>query len=160
MRATANSLIDWSQLDRAEQRGNVLFVLRGPDLYDPALAPLLRRFAAACCRAVQAHLMEQVSRDALGVIERFAYGQASFAELVEARDAAKLAARRVRKRCPKDHHARAASEAVRDAGRNHAFEAVCLTSWAAKRAGLSIRRQAELFERLYEAWLRGAGCSA
>jgi hypothetical protein len=153
-------LIDWTRLDLAEQYGGVVLVLRvGHIIYEPALAPLLRRFVCACCRAVQHHLTEQASREALAVIERFAHGRASMEELVTARDAAKVAARRVRKRTPRDSHALAASEAVRDAGRNHAFEALVLACRAAQRAGLSVRRQAELFERVHAQWPQKPECA-
>jgi hypothetical protein len=153
VRSSVEGCIDWARIDLAEQLGEVTLVLRRPDIFDPALAPLLRRFACTCCRAVQHHLTDEASREAMAVIERFACGSASFEELVHARDAAKLAARQARRHMPRNSHAYAASAAVRDAGRNNAFEAILLSSRAAKRAGLSIRRQAELFQRLYAAWL-------
>jgi hypothetical protein len=88
----------------------------------------------------------------LVVIERFAYGLASFEELVRARDSAKHAARRVRKRQPRYRHEVAASEAVRDAGRNQTAEVVYFTSRAASRAGLNIRSQIELLRGVYTEW--------
>jgi hypothetical protein len=119
-----------------------------PCVHDPRMTPALRRFACACCRAVQDHLTED-SIEALAVIERFAYGRASFEELVYARDSAKLAARRVRRRMPRDRQAVAAGEAVCHAGRNQAFEALLLTSRAARQAGLTIQSQAGLLSGIW-----------
>lgn len=150
-RTDLNDLIDWTRLEEAECWGGVILVLRCPDIYDPVNASLLRRFTCACCRGVQLQLMEEASCKALDVIERFAHGSASFEELVDARNAAKLAARRVCRRRPRSRHACAASEAVRDAGRNNAFEALLLSCRAAERAGLSIQKQAELFQKTYRA---------
>jgi hypothetical protein len=106
----------------------------------------MRQFACACCRAVEDLLCDD-SRTALDVIERFARGEASFDELVAARDRAKVIARRVRKERRRDRVGRryiAAAEAVRDAGRNQAFEAAILVLAAVRRAGLGVWAEARL----------------
>jgi len=144
--------VDEDRLDRLAARrwrdARLALVVRS-EVFDPAMAPALRRFACACCRAVESLLIEADSREVLNVIERFAFGRASFEVLVIARQAAKLAARRVRRRIPKDRTAEAASEAVCHAGRNQAVEALLLTSQVARRARLSVRAQAELFSRIW-----------
>jgi hypothetical protein len=64
-------------------------------------------------------------------------------EVVNARDAAKLAARRVRRQRA-GRPLESAAAAVRDAGRNNAIEALLLASQHARDAGLDVRRQAEI----------------
>jgi hypothetical protein len=145
-----HSIIDERRLDQPHaELWNCLAPPLCPKIIEPRMAPALRRFACTCCRAVQHHLAERESVEALEAIERFAEGRASFEELVVARNAAKLAARRARPRIPRDRRIVAASEAVCHAGRNHACEAMVLTSRAAERAGLGIRTQAQLFSNAW-----------
>jgi hypothetical protein len=147
--------IDQAHAGRSHQRGVSLAPILRDGVFNPKMAPALRQFACACCRAVQDRLGEHSIR-ALEVIERFAHGRASFEELVRARDAAKLAVRRARRHVPRDAHVVAASEAVCHAGRNQAFEALLLTSEAACRAGLTIRSQAKLLTSIWQDFERAA----
>jgi hypothetical protein len=150
-RAEALTLVDCRQLEGAGDFYEPVRIFRGPQVFDRDFFPLYRRFLCACCRALDPLLTEE-SRRALDVIEAFAYGRASFSEFVAARDAAKVAARRVAKRegCRSRRHA--ASEAVRDAARNEGFEALMLGCRAARRAGLTIRQLAGFFERVAGEW--------
>jgi hypothetical protein len=129
------TLVDEERLDLAEQNGSIFLALRRPEIFDSKFAPLVRRLACACCRTVQDHLTEKASLEALDTIECFAYGHASFNELVNARNAAKLAARRVRKCMRTNRRACIAAEAVRDSGRNNAFEALKLCTQKISQAG-------------------------
>jgi hypothetical protein len=150
--------IRWDLVDDPRWwKPTVLSVIRRPNVFDLRLAPMLRRFLCVCCREIEHHLTEPDSRSALEMIERFAYGKASFDELVLARDAAKLAARRVRRSTHRTSNACAASEAVCHAGRNNAFEAVLWCSHALSGAALSIRRQAEIFESMCADWFQCDG---
>ena len=63
----------------------------------PANCQVCRQFACACCRALDKWLVSSASVDALAIIERFVSGKASFDELVAARNAARRAARRLKK---------------------------------------------------------------
>jgi hypothetical protein len=105
----------------------------------------------ACCRELQPILWVE-SVQALDVIERFAYGRASFDELVDARRLAKSTARRVARYKGMRTKEHAANEAVRDAGRNDGAELLSLVCWRLKRAKLSVHRQAEIFERVAIEW--------
>jgi hypothetical protein len=120
-------------------------------VFDRDFFPLHRRFLCTCCRELDPLLTEE-SRRALDVIEAFAFGRASFSDFVAARDAAKVAARRVAKRegCRSRRHA--AAEAVRDAARNEGFEALMLCCRALRRAGLLVRQLATLFEQVAREW--------
>jgi hypothetical protein len=105
--------------------------------------PWCRRVACALCSALEQTLVDVASREALGVIGRFALGEATMDELVKARDSAKLAARRLRRRRA-GRPSESAAAAVRDAGRNNAIESLILASQHARDAGLDVRRQAEI----------------
>lgn len=145
------ALIDESRLTVAERYECVASILRRPTVFDRRFFPLYRLFLCACCRRLDGLLTDE-SRRCLGVVERFASGVASFAELVEARDAAKVEARRVGRRYGRRTREYATAEAVRDAGRNAGFEALLLSGRACRRAGLSIGEQARLFQQVSYQW--------
>lgn len=89
----SGEFVNWDMIGQVPW-ASVATVLRGLDVYDPRNGPFLRRFCCRCCRAHKRHLPDE-SLAALETIERFCDGKASFDELVQARDAAKLSARRV-----------------------------------------------------------------
>lgn len=147
----ALALIDEHRLREDWRHGCLAYILRQPASSDSGFFPLYRLFLCACCRQLDQLLTEE-RRRCLCVVERFARGRASFAELVEARDAAKVEARRVGQRWGRRSDAFAAAEAVRDAARNSGFEALLLSGRACRRAGLPIREQVRLFRKSVGLW--------
>jgi hypothetical protein len=150
-RAEALTLIDWGRLDDDENLYSPVRIFRGPQVFDRDFYPLYRRFLTACCRELDQLLIEE-SSNALKVIEAFAYSRASFTELVEARNAAKVAARRIAKQKAGGSR-RYAAEAVRDSARNDGFEALLVCCYKLKRAGLTDRKMAAIFQRVAAEWV-------
>jgi hypothetical protein len=154
-RTEALTLINWRQLETDDNSFSPVRIFCGPQVFDRDFYPLYRRFLSACCRELD-DLLTDESRKALDVIEAFAYSRASFGELVAARNAAKVAARRVAKLRGAGSHLYAAA-AVRDSARNDGFEALLLCCYQLKRAGLTDRRMAGIFERLAAEWVAEEG---
>jgi hypothetical protein len=151
-RAEALTLVDWPRIEANDNFYEPVLLFRLSRLADLAFHPLYRRFLCACCRVLEPLLSEE-SRRALDVIEAFASGRASFTELVAARDVAKVIARRVAKEEGRGSTEYAAAEAVRDSARNNSVEALILCLRGCRRAGLTIRQIASLFEQVASQWV-------
>jgi hypothetical protein len=151
-RTDALALVDWRRIDSDDSLFSPIRMFRGPQVFDRDFHPLYRRFLSTCCREL-AHMLTDESRKALDVIEAFAHSRASFTELVAARDAAKVATRRVARQRGVGLHRYSAAAAVRDSTRNDGFEALLLCCRQLRGAALTERRMAEIFERVAAEWV-------
>jgi hypothetical protein len=132
-------------------RGTALTILKNdnisvPDRFwvvlrtDLVSEKLMRLFAVWCARQVQHLMKDPRSLNALDVVERFANGQASKAELDAAKDAARAAAwdaakdaaRAAAEVAARDAAEVAAWDAARDAARDAAWDAARAAAWDAQ----------------------------